>query len=196
MLTKPYHLLVEYPLCGVNHPTSLTCTVEIIWKQGEDAISKLFEDEQQSPSLEKDQIMITNTKKYERMKFIYEKEMPTEEQVLKEKDEIAGTESEEEGMSNSSEMEGKNEQEKREVNEQERREEDGDRDIIMIRGREADSEEESEEEGKRDGSVTVKVPLEGGKIEEMSFGMSEEAWAWLGDLPTKFRWVEAGIERT
>ena len=45
----------------------------------------------------------------------------------------------------------------------------------MIRGRGADSKEESEEEGKRDGSVTVKVPLEGGKIEEMSFGMSEEA---------------------
>ena len=45
----------------------------------------------------------------------------------------------------------------------------------MIRGRKADSEEESEEEGKRDGSVTVKVPLEGGRIEEMSFGISEEA---------------------
>ena len=45
----------------------------------------------------------------------------------------------------------------------------------MIRGRGADSEEESEEERKMDGSVTVKVLLEGGKIEEMSFGMSEEA---------------------
>ena len=138
--------------------------------------------------------MITNTKKYEGMKFIYEKEMPTEERVLKEKDEIAGTESEEEGMSNGSEMEGKNEQGKREVNEQEKREEDGDRDIIMIRGREADSEKESEEEGKKDGSVTVKVPLEGGKIEEMSFGMSKEAWAWLGDLPTKFGWKQESKE--
>ena len=101
--------------------------------------------------------------------------MPTEEQVPKEKDKIAGTESKEEGMSNGFEIEGKNEQEKREVSEQKRREEDGDRDIIMIRGREADSEEESKEEGKRDGSVTVKVPLEGGKIEKMSFGTSEEA---------------------
>ena len=54
-------------------------------------------------------------KKYEGTKFIYKKEMPTEEQVPKEKDEIAGTESKEEGMSNSSEMEGKNKQEKREV---------------------------------------------------------------------------------
>ena len=78
-------------------------------------------------------------------------------------------------MSNSSEMEGKNKQEKREVNEQERREEDGDGDIIMIGGREVDSEEESKEEGKRDGSVIVKVLLEGGKIEEMSFSISEEA---------------------
>ena len=56
----------------------------------------------------------------------------------------------------------------------------------MIEGREADSEEENEEEGKSDGSVTVKIPLEGGMIEEMSFGISEEAWVWLGDLPTKF----------
>ena len=78
---------------------------------------KLFEDEQQSSSLKKDQIMITNTKKYERMKFIYEKEMPTEEWVSKEKDEIAGTESKKEGMSNGSKTKGKNEQEKREVNE-------------------------------------------------------------------------------
>ena len=46
MPTKPYHLLVECPLCGVNHPASLTCTMEIIWKQGEDVISKLFKDEQ------------------------------------------------------------------------------------------------------------------------------------------------------
>ena len=45
----------------------------------------------------------------------------------------------------------------------------------MIEGREADSEEKSEEEGKRDGLVTVKVLLEGGRIEKMSFGMSEEA---------------------
>ena len=131
--------------------------------------------EQQSLSLEKDQIIITNTKKYEGMKFIYKKEMPTEEWVLKEKDKIVGTESEEEGMSNDSEMQGKNEQEKREVNEQERREEDGDGDIIMIGGRKADSEEESEEEGKSDGSITVKIPLEGGMIEEKSFGTSEEA---------------------
>ena len=69
----------------MNHPASLTCTVEIIQKQGEDAISKLFEEEQQSSSLENDQIMITNTKKYEGMKFIYEKETATEEQVPKEK---------------------------------------------------------------------------------------------------------------
>ena len=61
------------------------------------------------------------------------------------------------------------------MNEQERRKEDGDRDIIMIGGREVDSEEESEEEGKSDGLVTVKIPLKGGEIEEMSFGMSEEA---------------------
>ena len=187
MLTKPYHLLVECSLYGVNHLVSLTCTTKIIWKQGEDAISKLFEDEQQSFSFKKDQIMITNAKKYERMKFIYEKEKPTEEWVPKKKVEIAGMESKEEGMSNSSEMEGKNEQEKREVNEQERREEDGDKDIIMIKGKEVDSEEENKEEGKRDGSITVKVPLEGGKIKEMSFSMGEEAWAWLGDLPTKFR---------
>ena len=45
----------------------------------------------------------------------------------------------------------------------------------MIRGRKADSEEESKKEGKRDRSVIVKVSLEGGKIEEMSFGTSEEA---------------------
>ena len=75
--------------------------MEIIQKQGE--------DEQQSSNLKKDQIMITNTKKYEGMKFIYKKEMPTEEQIPKEKDEIAGMESEEEGMSNSFEIEGKNE---------------------------------------------------------------------------------------
>ena len=174
----------------MNHPASLTCTTEIIWKQGKDAINKLFEDEQQSLSLKKDQIMIINAKKYEGTKFIYKKETSTEEWVPKEKDEIAGTESKEEGMSNGFETEGKNEQKKREVNKQERREEDGDRDIIMIRGKEADSEEESEEEGKRDGSVTVKVPLEGGRIEEMSFGTSEEAWAWLGDLPTKFGWKQ------
>ena len=115
--TKPYHLLVEYPLCGVNHPTSLTCTVEIIQKQEEDAISKLFEEEQQSFSLKKDQIMITNVKKYEEMKFIYEKETPTEEQVPKEKDEIAEMEREEEGMSKGFETQSKNEQEKRKVNE-------------------------------------------------------------------------------
>ena len=83
--------------------------------------------------------MITNAKKYEGMKFIYEKEMPTEEQVPKKKDEIAGMESKEEGMSNGSEMEGKNKQKKRKVNEQEKREEDGDRNIIMIGGRGADS---------------------------------------------------------
>ena len=71
--------------------------------------------------------------------------MPTEKQVLKEKDKIAGTESKEEGMSNGSETKGKNKQEKREVNKQKRREEDGNGDIIMIRGREANSEEESEE---------------------------------------------------
>ena len=53
--------------------------------------------------------MITNAKKYEGMKFIYRKEMPTEEQVLKEKDKIAGMESEEEGMSNSFKIESKNE---------------------------------------------------------------------------------------
>ena len=109
------------------------------------------------------------------MKFIYKKEMATEEQVFKEKDEIVGTKSEKKGMSNGSETQGKNEQEKREVNEQERREEDGDRDIIMIRGREANSEEENKEEGKMDGSVTVKTPLKGGMIEKMSFGISEEA---------------------
>ena len=172
----------------MNHPASLTYTAEIIWKQGKDAISKLFEEEQQSPSLEKDQIVITNTKKYEGMKFIYKKETPTEEQIPKEKDEIAETESEEEGMSNGSEMQGKNKQEKRGVNEQKRRDEDGDGDIIMIRGREADSEEENKEKGKNDRLVTVKIPLEGGMIEEMSFGTSEEAWAWLGDLPTKFWW--------
>ena len=49
--------------------------------------------------------MITNTKKYEGMKF---NEMPTEKQVLKEKDKIAKTESEEEGMSNGFETKGKN----------------------------------------------------------------------------------------
>ena len=91
-------------------------------------------------------------------------------------------------MSNGSEMQGKNEQEKRGVNKQERRDEDGDGDIIMIGGREVDSKEENEEKGKSDGSVTVKIPLEGGMIEEMSFGISEEAWVWLGDLPTKFGW--------
>ena len=51
------------------------------------------------------------------MKFIYKKETPTDERVPKEKDKIAETESEEEGMSNGSEMQGKNEQEKRGVNE-------------------------------------------------------------------------------
>ena len=122
------------------------------------------------------------------MKFIYEKEKPTEKWISKEKVKIAGTESKEKGMSNGSETKGKNKQEKRELNEQERREENGDGDIIMIKGREANSEEESKEEGKRDGSVIVKVPLEGGKIEEMSFDTSEEAWVWLGDLSTKFRW--------
>ena len=91
-------------------------------------------------------------------------------------------ESEKEGMSNNSEMHSKNEQK--------RRNEDGDRDIIMIRGREVDSEEKNKEEGKSDGLVTVKIPLEGEMIEEMSFGMSEEAWVWLGDLPTKFRWKQ------
>ena len=160
--------------------------MEIIQKQEEDAISKLFEEEQQSFSLEKDQIVITNTKKYEGMKFISEKETPTEEQVLKEKDEIAETKSEEEGMSNGFEMQGKNKQKKREVNKQERRDEDGDRDIIMIGGRETNSEEENKKKGKSDGSVTVKIPLEGGMIEEMSFGTSEEAWVWLEDLSTKF----------
>ena len=115
--TQPYHLLIECPLCGVNHPASFTCTAEIIWKQREDAISKLFEEEQQSLSFKKDQIVITNTKKYEGMKFIYKKEMTTEKQVPKEKDEIAGTESEEEGMNNGSETQGKNEQKKRKVNE-------------------------------------------------------------------------------
>ena len=83
--------------------------MEIIWKQGEDAISKLFEKEQQSSSLEKDQIMITNAKKYEGMKFIYKKEMPTEEQIPKEKNEIAKMERKEEGMSKGSETQGKNE---------------------------------------------------------------------------------------
>ena len=131
--------------------------------------------------------MITNAKKYEGMKFIYEKEKPTEEWVPKKKVEIAGMESKEEGMSNSFEMEGKNKQEKREVNKQKRREENGDRDIIMIGGREVDNEEENEEEGKRDGSITVKVLLEGGKIKEKSFSMGEEAWAWLEDFSTKFR---------
>ena len=53
--------------------------------------------------------MITNTKKYERTKFIYEKEMPTEKWISKEKDKIAGMESKEEGMSNGSKTEGKNE---------------------------------------------------------------------------------------
>ena len=114
--------------------------------------------------------------------------MPTEEQILKKKDEIAGTESKEEGMSNGSKTKGKNKQKKKEVSKQERREEDENEDIIMIGGRETDSEEESKEEGKRDGSVIVKVPLEGGKIEKMSFGTSEKAWAWLRDLSTKFRW--------
>ena len=80
------------------------------------------------------------------MKFIYEKEMSTEKQVLKEKDKIAGIESEEERMSNGFEMQGKNEQKKRKVNEQERREEDDDGNIIMIEGREIDSEEENKEE--------------------------------------------------
>ena len=55
----------------------------------------------------------------------------------------------------------------------------------MIRGREANSEEENKEKGKSDGSVIVKIPLEGGMIEEMSFGISEEASVWLGDLSTK-----------
>ena len=45
----------------------------------------------------------------------------------------------------------------------------------MIGGREANNEEENKEEGKNDGLVTVKIPLEGGMIEKMSFGMSEEA---------------------
>ena len=87
----------------------------------------------------------------------------------------------------------KNEQEKIKVNEQERREEDGDGDIIMIEGGEADSEEESKEEGKSDGLVTVKIPLEGGEIEEMSFSMNEEAWV-AGGLPNPI-WVEVGNER-
>ena len=63
--------------------------------------------------------MITNTKKYEGTKFIYKKETATEEQVFKEKDEIARTESEEEEMSNGSEMQGKNEQGKRGINRKE-----------------------------------------------------------------------------
>ena len=79
-------------------------------------------------------------------------------------------------MNNDSKMQGKNEQKKREVNKQKRRKEDGDRDIIMIRGREVDSEEENmRKKGKSDGLVIVKIPLEEGMIEEMSFGMSEEA---------------------
>ena len=61
------------------------------------------------------------------------------------------------------------------MNEQKRRDEDGDGNIIMIRGREANSEEENKEERKSDRSVIVKIPLEGGMIEEMSFSMSEEA---------------------
>ena len=44
----------------------------------------------------------------------------------------------------------------------------------MIKERKANSEKENKEEGKSDRSVTVKIPLEGGMIEEMSFGMSEE----------------------
>ena len=108
MPTKPYHLLVECPLCGVNHLASFTCTVKIIQKQGEDVISKLFKDKQQSSNLKKDQIMITNAKKYEGTKFIYKKEKPTKEWILKEKVEIAEMESKEEGMSNGSETEGKN----------------------------------------------------------------------------------------
>ena len=81
--------------------------MEIIWKQGEDTISKLFEEEQQSFSLEKDQIMITNAKKYEGMKFIYEKKTPTKKRIPKEKDEIVEIEREEEGMSKGSETQGK-----------------------------------------------------------------------------------------
>ena len=159
----------------MNHLASLTCTVEIIQKQGEDAISKLFEEEQQSFSLEKDQIMITNAKKYEEMKFIDEKETSTKEQCLKEKDKIAEMESEKKEMSKGSKTQGKNEQKKREVNEQERREEDGDGDIIIIKRRKTDSKEENKEEEKSDGSVIMKIPLKGGKIEEISFGMSEKA---------------------
>ena len=67
--------------------------------------------------------MITNAKKYEEIKFIYKKEMSTEEQILKEKDEIVGTESKEEGMSNDSETESKNKQEKKKVNKQKRKKE-------------------------------------------------------------------------
>ena len=56
----------------------------------------------------------------------------------------------------------------------------------MIEEGETDSEKESEEKRKNDGSITVKISLEGGKIKEIRFGMSEEAWAWLRNLPTKF----------
>ena len=57
------------------------------------------------------------------------------------------------------------------MNEQEKREKDGNENIIMIRRREANSEEK----GKSDELVTVKILLEGGMIEKISFGMSEEA---------------------
>ena len=58
----------------------------------------------------------------------------------------------------------------------------------MIGGRETNSEKENKEKGKSDGSVIVKIPLEGGMIEEMSFDTSEEGWVWLEDLSTKFGW--------
>ena len=125
---------------------------------------------------------------YEGTRFIYkQKETTTDERVPKEKDEIVETEREEERVSNGSETQGENERERREENERERREEDGDEDVIMIGGGEDDSEEESEEEGKSDGSIAVKIPLGGGKIEGIELWYGRGSLDVAGKSPNRIR---------
>ena len=36
----------------------------------------------------------------------------------------------------------------------------------------------------------MKIPLKRGEIEEMNFNISEEVWAWLGDLSIQFGWKQ------